>query len=113
MNHQNKAWWPAVKKSITMKKSALIWTGALFVLSVSTLSFSMCKPGGAKGQTGLGEEAGKVGVKNDTDALKPSQPPLDTALYLSRLQRNANGDSSGKWPVKGPYPNARMWLLKN
>jgi hypothetical protein len=106
MNHPNKAWWPSVKKSITMKKSALIWTGALFVLSVSTLSFSMCKPGGAKGETSLAEAAGKVGAQKDTDALKPSLPPLDTALFLARLQRNANGDSSGKWPVKGAYPNA-------
>jgi hypothetical protein len=104
MNHPNKAWWPSVKKSITMKKSALIWTGALFVLSVSILSFSMCKPGSANGQTGV--DSGKVGVQKDTDVVKASLPPLDTALYLSRLQRNANGDSSGKWPVKGPYPNA-------
>jgi hypothetical protein len=106
MNHQNEAGWPTVKKSITMKKSALIWTGALFVLSVSILSFSMCKPGSANGQTGIGGDSGKIGVKNDTDVIKASLPPLDTALYLSRLQRNANGDSSGKWPVKGPYPNA-------
>jgi hypothetical protein len=106
MNHQNQAWWPSVKKSITMKKSALIWTGALFVLSLSTLSFSMCKPGSANGQTGMGADSGKIGAKNDTDVIKASITPIDTALYLSRLQRNANGDSSGKWPVKGPYPGS-------
>jgi hypothetical protein len=104
MNHLNKAWRPFVKKSITMKKSALIWTGALFVLSVSTLSFSMCKPGSANGQTDLGEDSGKIGLKKDTDVIKASLPPLDTALYLAKLQHNANGDSSGKWPVKGVYP---------
>jgi NAD/NADP transhydrogenase beta subunit len=96
MNHQNKAWWPSVKKSITMKKSALIWTGALFVLSVSTLSFSMCKPGNAQGEAVQAEANGKTAVKSDTDAVKPSLPPLDTALFHAMLLRNANGDSSGK-----------------
>ena len=96
-----------------MKKSALIWTGTLFVLSVSTLLFSMCKPGGAKGETVQAAGNEKTGVKSDTDALKPSLPPIDTALYLSRLQRNANGDSSGKWPVKGPYPSAGAVLPFN
>ncbi len=62
-----------------MKKSALIWTGALFVLSVSTLSFSMCKPGNAQGETVLNEGSGKTVGKSDTDAIKPSMPPLDTA----------------------------------
>jgi len=31
---------------------------------------------------------------------------LDTALYDQLLIKNTNGDSSGKWPVKGPYPTA-------
>jgi hypothetical protein len=95
--------WPAVKKSITMKKSARIWTGALFVLSLSTLSFTMCKPDSARGQEG--ENNGKNGVKNDTDVVKPAFPPLDTALFIAKLNYNANGDSSGRWPVKGAYPN--------
>ncbi|WP_205513354.1 hypothetical protein [Longitalea arenae] len=87
-----------------MKKSARIWSGALFVLSVSALSFSMCKPGDAKGQPGLAGDSGKLAVKSDTDVVKPSIPPLDTALYEAKLLKNANGDSSGKWPVKGVYP---------
>lgn len=89
-----------------MKKSALIWTGALFVLSVSILSFSMCKPGGANGQTAIGQD-GKSGAKGDTDVNKivpPPAPPLDTSLFLSLLNKNANGDSSGKWPVRGAFP---------
>jgi hypothetical protein len=104
MNQQNKAWWPSVKKSITMKKSALIWTGALSVLSLSTLSFSMCKPGGANAEAVQVAGDEKTGVKNDTDAVKPSLPPLDTALFHAKLERNANGDTSGRWPVRGAYP---------
>ena len=59
-----------------MKKSALIWTGALLVLSLSTLSFSMCKPNGAKGQTVPAEGDGKA--KSDTEVVKPAAPPLES-----------------------------------
>ena len=32
--------------------------------------------------------------------------PVDTALYNKLLKHLANGDSSGRWPVKTVYPNA-------
>jgi hypothetical protein len=40
-----------------------------------------------------------------------SAPPasstgFDTALYNEKMQYMLNGDSSGKWPVKAPYPLA-------
>lgn len=35
----------------------------------------------------------------------PSIPPLDTAMYNEKLAELANGDSTGRWPVKQqPYP---------
>ena len=40
-----------------------------------------------------------VGNNNPTQA-----PGLDTAAYNKKLLFMANGDSSGKWPVKGPNP---------
>jgi hypothetical protein len=47
-------------------------------------------------------------AKSDTDNTKISTPPssltLDTALYDAMMTRMANGDSSGKWPVKHDYP---------
>jgi hypothetical protein len=30
--------------------------------------------------------------------------PLDTAVYVQKVQHLVNGDSSGKWPVSSPYP---------
>jgi hypothetical protein len=33
-------------------------------------------------------------------------PVLDTALYDQKIIQLANGDSSGRWPVKTAYPNA-------
>ncbi len=35
----------------------------------------------------------------------PSIPPLDTALYNDKLAELANGDTTGRWPVRNqPYP---------
>lgn len=39
-------------------------------------------------------------VANNTS----SEPRLDSARYDSLLQHLANGDTTGKWPVKQPYP---------
>jgi hypothetical protein len=38
------------------------------------------------------------------DVTKPALT-LDTALFDRNLVHLANGDSSGRWPVKTPYPN--------
>jgi len=40
-----------------------------------------------------------------TPAAAASAGPLDTALYNRILVHLANGDSSGRWPVKTVYPN--------
>jgi hypothetical protein len=37
-------------------------------------------------------------------AATPPQPAFDTAAYHRLQQYIANGDSSGRWPVKGPLP---------
>jgi hypothetical protein len=34
-----------------------------------------------------------------------SMKPIDTAAYDRIINELANGDTSGKWPVKGPYPS--------
>lgn len=42
-----------------------------------------------------------------TESSKPSEPAkptLDTAKYDELITYMTNGDSSGHWPVKGPYP---------
>jgi hypothetical protein len=38
---------------------------------------------------------------------------LDTVLYNQKLIANANGDSTGRWPVKHEYPNAGALLPFN
>lgn len=91
-----------------MKKSARILTGTLFVLSAAVLSFSMCKPGNANANTAPTADSAANAIKKDTDVTAVSAPPalIDTALFLAKLQKNANGDSSGKWPVKNAIPKA-------
>lgn len=37
---------------------------------------------------------------------EPAKPVLDTAHYNRMLQHMANGDTTGRWPVKAPYPLA-------
>src|ERR1700730_4914777 len=47
----------------------------------------------------------KVQAQKDS-ALAEAVRNIDTTLYNQKLRRLANGDSSGRWPVKAPYPNA-------
>jgi hypothetical protein len=96
-----------------MKRSALLRTGALLVLTIATIYlFSMCKPGNANGQAAalVGVDSNAAAAKKDTEVVQtvaaPPTPVLDTALYNARMQRITNGDSSGKWPVKHEYPKA-------
>ena len=43
-------------------------------------------------------------VPTNEKATEPKGNPLDTALY-DRLQTHlANGDTTGRWPVKHDYP---------
>ena len=53
--------------------------------------------------------------KIETPAIPvpPPTPPLDTALYDSRILADANGDTTGKWPVHTPYPLAGAVLPFN
>ncbi len=61
-----------------------------------------------------------IGCKKTTDAVENISPPistdtvvadtqkpeaLDTVAYNKLMQALANGDPSGKWPIKAPYPN--------
>lgn len=43
--------------------------------------------------------------KTKSDSLNTTETkPFDTLTYNKILQQLANGDTSGKWPVKSPYP---------
>src|SRR5882724_1742005 len=59
--------------------------------------------------------AAKAPVKKDTtiETAVPVIAPLDTAAYRAQIRLMVNKDSSGKWPVKDPYPLAGALLPFN
>lgn len=42
----------------------------------------------------------------ETETVVTAPEPIDTADYNRRMRAMSNGDTSGKWPVKAPYPLA-------
>jgi hypothetical protein len=54
--------------------------------------------------------SGSAGKNENNDTTKVKQkvsnyPPVDTLAYLQKIKAIANGDTTGKWPVKKqPYP---------
>lgn len=75
--------------------------------------FTACnnaQSGGAKGDS-TKAATGKTATMKDTvpaeaATVPVSTGPVDTALYNRLMLRLANGDSSGRWPVKAVYPNS-------
>ncbi len=60
-----------------------------------------------------GQTLSETGQKKDTSGVRLAENPeiikkepviLDSVLYDQKMLELANGDSSGLWPVKGPYP---------
>ncbi|RCH54270.1 hypothetical protein DJ568_13315 [Mucilaginibacter hurinus] len=76
----------------------------LILLSLTTLTlFTNCTESGKAGKADSTNKAAKNG--GDTITAAPGGAPLDTALYDSLMVRMANGDTTGRWPVKkAPYP---------
>lgn len=66
------------------------------------VALAACKNQPSNGTTdGKDSSLAKSGTTTDN---KAAQPTLDTAKYDQLMQYLANGDTSGRWPVKGPYP---------
>ncbi|TZF83026.1 hypothetical protein FW774_12025 [Pedobacter sp. BS3] len=78
----------------------------IILATVAIVLFTNCKG------NNTAKSAGKV--KNSADSTKAdtvqaaapaNYPPIDTADYNKRVKALANGDTTGKWPVKNqPYP---------
>jgi hypothetical protein len=85
-----------------MRRSSLLWL-LIFVAGIA----GSCNNDSAKAAIGNVTDTVNPG-KSDTPVSVTSPLPggltLDTAFYNKMLYANANGDSSGRWPVKGPYP---------
>ena len=86
-------------------------TGTILSTMLAITCFTSCN---SDGQT-----SAKVGVVNDTtnevkDTVENTMKPVDHKLYDSLMLNIANGDTTGKWPVKNtPYPLAGALLPFN
>lgn len=85
----------------------------IFLPLVLCLGTAVCNnPGdGAPGSPTVTDSVDMLPDAAADSTAKPATVPgseagelVDTLAYNKRLQWMANGDSSGKWPVKGPYP---------
>ncbi|MCO6498408.1 MAG: hypothetical protein J5I50_12190 [Chitinophagaceae bacterium] len=74
-------------------------TKILFVLVISGLLSVSCNSS---------ESANALSLTESKDTIapvkEPVEPVIDTALFHSLNQRQANGDTTGKWPAKMPVP---------
>ena len=90
-----------------MKKIFYIHTLPLVVLLLTNCS---------NGQSGKQKE--QDSTKANTAAADEKKPfsdlkPIDTAVFNQLNKAMANGDTSGKWPAKFPYPSAGAILPYN
>ena len=70
--------------------------------------------------TGCGSTSSPKEKKKEDSAIvsaektaKPESQTLNSAAYDSLMKVVANGDTTGRWPVKGPYPKAGALLPFN
>src|SRR5258707_7457756 len=69
---------------------------------------SACNSGQSQASKGDSAATAKAKVQPPKDSILPAATvdltPIDTALYNKKMTFLANGDSSGRWPVKTAYP---------
>ena len=85
---------------------------ATAVILITSLTMLSCKESAKEKEA---PETGKdAATSTSTDAPpKENNTTLDTARYHSLMQALANGDTTGRWPVKAPVPLAGAVLPFN
>src|ERR1700735_1217707 len=91
---------PRNKDTYRVLRAALLLGSFCF-----TLLAGSCHGGQSEGSKNTKDPAMKDPPKDTVAKETPPVPPappavLDTALYNRRLRHLANGDSSGRWPVR-------------
>ncbi len=96
-----------------MKLKTLMLTSTM--LASSLVLFVNCTGNTKAGETKGSGSAAKGTDTAETDTIaKKDLIPIDTAKYDSLLKKLANGDTTGRWPVKKqPYPVAGAILPYN
>ena len=79
---------------------------AFFGIAVTALLFS-CGQDDKTANSGKGKDSSATSVDSSgkENSETSTSTPRDTAEYNKKIRENANGDTTGKWPVKNqPYP---------
>jgi hypothetical protein len=88
------------------QRSGLLW---IVLCSAASLLFAQCGATDANGTHSLQDtltNPGKSDAEKAVAATNAAPVTLDTAVYNQKLIKITNGDSSGRWPAKTPYPLA-------
>src|SRR5687768_7954893 len=103
MHHDNIPVNPTSRRKVLLKEEISRFSFAsAFCLLTGAAIFSACANDNA---AAAGKERKSVLAANgDTTENPATVNTLDTALYNQLSIRLANGDTSGRWPVKAPYP---------
>jgi hypothetical protein len=100
-----------------LKAACIAGACSLIIISACNNSSSKAsKTGDSTARTTAGATAAGTGGTAAKDTTTPAPAvagPLDTALYNKLLLHMANGDSSGRWPVKTAYPHPGALLPFN
>ncbi|MBC7913261.1 MAG: hypothetical protein H7Y07_03970 [Pyrinomonadaceae bacterium] len=90
-----------------MKYKKCSWVLGIALVSIFLGCSQDSKSGG--GTVKAGEKDSTEGVVNSETETEDNSAPIDTAKYNQKVRDNANGDTTGLWPVKKqpqPLPGA-------
>ena len=97
-----------------MKRPVIFWIVGLLAVAVFLYAFVIRDSGTTSKSIEKGKDTVLDPNKKDTaTAPATGSLTLDTALFNQHIEHITNGDSSGKWPVKSPYPVAGAVLPFN
>jgi len=91
----------------------LLYLNTLPFLIVLLTNCSSIQAGDEKKVDSAGNVAGTETTKGEEPKPYSSLKPIDTAAFDRINKELANGDTTGKWPVKFPYPTAGAILPFN
>ena len=77
---------------------------SIAILAFSSI-FTNCSESNSKTENKSGINAEETTGNEETENASAKLEPIDTAVYNQKIKELANGDTTGKWPVKNqPYP---------
>ena len=91
-----------------MRIFCFLWKRSIFNIMhmknflLPALTLLLCSCGSTDAPSGI--TAGKDTTGKEPEAVQAGAPTLDTARYDELMRYMANGDTTGKWPVKAAYP---------